>query len=389
MKKKALIVFKYPHEWNVRVVNKFSNYYETESLYISDLKNKNFIEIIDEINNFIESKKIEVIVFDVDYFKFINFFFIEKIKCKKKVLFTGDDFELHELHSVTASACDIILSHCPLSVLKYKEKGYESYIFPLETLKVIKNEDEKKDIDVIFFGNLTPDRKEILNYIDNKGINLKNVGHESITSRLSDNELQKLITKSKIILNLSKSRSATSINNYASENIFKFSYQLKGRIWDAGLNGIPCVSEYSPGQELLFNEDEIPTFYTKEECVNILKKLLSNDEELTKCKNKFKSKVTELCERFNNLEPIFKSLESTKDKRIKLVKIPYWYLRIAAKQTILRNVKLSNIVKTIFQFKSIFEIIRSSNIQVKILIILESIVNVLWYSFALTFKSKK
>ena len=140
---------------------------------------------------------------------------------------------------------------------------------------------------------------------------------------------------------------------------------------------------------MLFNEDEIPTFYTKEECVNILKKLLSNDEELTKCKNKFKSKVTELCERFNNLEPIFKSLESTKDKRIKLVKIPYWYLRIAAKQTILRNVKLSNIVKTIFQFKSIFEIIRSSNIQVKILIILESIVNVLWYSFALTFKSKK
>ena len=29
----------------------------------------------------------------------------------------------------------------------------------------------------------------------------------------------------------------------------------------AGLNGAACVSEYSPGQELLFNENEVPTFF--------------------------------------------------------------------------------------------------------------------------------
>ena len=42
MKKKVFIIFKYPHEWNAHVIDKFSNYYDTEHLYISEIKNKNF-----------------------------------------------------------------------------------------------------------------------------------------------------------------------------------------------------------------------------------------------------------------------------------------------------------------------------------------------------------
>ena len=49
---------------------------------------------------------------------------------------------------------------------------------------------------------------------------------------------------------------------------------FKGRVALAGLYGAACVSEYSPGQEILFGEDEVPHFYTKQECVKILKKLL-------------------------------------------------------------------------------------------------------------------
>ena len=56
MKKKVLIIFKYPHAWNTSGIDKFSNYYDTESLYISDLKNKNFTEIINYINDFIKKK---------------------------------------------------------------------------------------------------------------------------------------------------------------------------------------------------------------------------------------------------------------------------------------------------------------------------------------------
>ena len=74
MKKKILILFKYPWHWNKFLINKFSKFYEVEYLYVNNIKNKNFSEVIDEINNLIKEKSIEIIFFDVDYFKFINFF---------------------------------------------------------------------------------------------------------------------------------------------------------------------------------------------------------------------------------------------------------------------------------------------------------------------------
>ena len=84
MKKKVLMILKYHRPWNNAIIDKFSNYYDTEYLYISDYKNKNFTEIIYEINNLIKLKDIKIVFFDVDYFKFINFFFIEKINSEKK-----------------------------------------------------------------------------------------------------------------------------------------------------------------------------------------------------------------------------------------------------------------------------------------------------------------
>ena len=124
MKKKILILFKYPWHWNKFLITKFSKFYEVEYLYVNNIKNKNFSEVIDEINNLIKEKSIEIIFFDVDYFKFVNFYFINKLKNVKKILVTLDDYELHEINAITANACDLVLTLCPLSVLKYKEKIY-------------------------------------------------------------------------------------------------------------------------------------------------------------------------------------------------------------------------------------------------------------------------
>ena len=389
MKNKVLIIFKYPRDqWNTPIINKFSNYYDTEYLYISNYKNKNYIEIVEEINNLIESKNIGIVVFDVDYFKFINFFFIKNIKAQKKILWTGDDFELHEINSITASACDLVLTTCPLSALKYREKGYNSLVLHGEDGKISNSQDFKKEIDVLFFGVLTPDRKETIDYIEKEGILLKNIGHEESTPQLPKNELLKFISKSKIILNLSKSRT-TSVQNYASESIYKFYYQFKGRIIMAGLNGVACVSEYSPGQELFFAEDEVPTFFTKEECLKILKRMLDNDELLKKYTNKFTSKVRNLYEDKKVFEPIYNAIEKTSRERVKLIKIPYWYLRIAVKQIILKNIKISTLLKKIFQFNIVIKLIKDSNFLVKFLIILESIINIFWYSIIFTLKPKK
>ena len=389
MKNKVLIIFKYPRDqWNTPIINKFSNYYDTEYLYISNYKNKNYTEVVEEINNLIKSKGIEIAVFDVDYFKFINFFFIEDINVKKKILWTGDDFELHGINSITASACDLVLTACPLSVLKYKEKGYDSLYLHGEDGKINNSQELKKEIDVLFFGNITPKRKEILDYIIGEGIFLKNIGHEEHAPQLPRDELLKFISKSKIILNLSKSRT-TSVRNYSSENIYKFYYQFKGRIIIAGLNGVACVSEYSPGQELFFTEDEVPTFFTKEECVKVLKKILGNGELLEKYTKKFASKVCNLYEDKKVFESVYNTIEKSSRGRVKLIKIPYWYLRITAKQIILRNIKLSTLIKIIFQFNIIFKLIKNSNFVVKFLIILESILNIFWYSIIFTVKSKQ
>ena len=388
MKNKVLIIFKYVHQWNLNVINSFSNYYDTEFLYISNFKNRNFTETVNDINNLIKSKNIEIVVFDVDYFRFINFFFIEQINSKKKIIMIGDDVGLHEFHSITASACDLVLNSDPLAVLKYREKGYEALFFQFESTKLIKNNESKKEIDVLFYGHITSDRKGILDYIAKEGISLKNVGHEAGIYGLPEDELLDLISKSKIVLNLSKTRT-TVVQNYASESIYKFYYQLKGKIIVAGLNGAACVSEYSPGQELLFSEEEVPTFFTKEECAKILKKLLNNNELLAKYTNKFTSKVCNLFEEKKSFEPIYNAIEKSNYRKVELIKIPYWYLRISAKQILLRNLKLSSLIKAIFQFRIIFEIIKNSSFLTKFLIVLESIINTLWYSFSFTLKPKK
>ena len=187
-----------------------------------------------------------------------------------------NDYELHEINSLTATACDLVLSFCPLSVLKYKEKGFQAYQMIIEgDGDIFKNHNEKKDIDVLFFGGLSLDRKNLLDFIKSKGISVTKVGKES-GNFVTDEELSKLISKSKIVLNLSKSTWG-AVRRYPFIKLYEFYYQFKGRIVMAGLCGTACVSEFFPTCELMFGKNVVPTFYTKEECVNILKKILSDE----------------------------------------------------------------------------------------------------------------
>ena len=82
---KILILFKSPWDWNKFIINKLSKFYSVEYLYVNAIQGKNFSETILEINKKIEDSNIEVVFFDVDYYKFINLFFVNKIKNVKKV----------------------------------------------------------------------------------------------------------------------------------------------------------------------------------------------------------------------------------------------------------------------------------------------------------------
>ena len=385
MKKKCLILFKWPNYLNKYLISKLSNFYEVEHLFISNYKNENFSQTVDKINSTIEYKKIEIVFFDVDFAKFMNFFFINRIKKVKKVMVTYDDYAVHEMNAITANSCDIILCQCPLSTLKYREKGYESYWMPPENdANIFKNYNLNKEIDVLFFGQLRNDRKKFIDFLIDNGIKVKIVGHDS--NWVTEEELIKLISKSKIVLNFSKSLGET-VTNYAAADIYKFHYQLKGRLIQSGLCGTLCISEYSPGQEMIFNEKEIPMFRTQDECLEIVNRYLSNNELLKKHSNHFSSKMLELYEEKVNFKPIYKAIDQPTFKKVELVAIPYWYVRIAAKQIIKKNISIWNMLSSFSQLKQVLKVLEKSSIYVQLLVTIETILNILWYSIK-SIKSK-
>ena len=69
-------------------------------------------------------------------------------------------------------------------------------------------------------------------------------------------------------------------------------------------------------------------------------------------------------------------------------KLPYWYLRICAKQIILRDINIYKIFSSIFHLKEVFSLIKGSNNFVKLLVLFESLINILWFSFIRVLRKK-
>ena len=107
---------------------------------------------------------------------------------------------------------------------------------------------------------------------------------------------------------------------------------------------------------------------------------LRNEDLLSTYTTRFNSKVHELCEDKKNFQPIYEYIENLHVKKVQLIQMPYWYIRICAKMIILRNIKNSSLVKIFSEFRKILPIIRQSNIVTKFLVVCETILNVFWYS---------
>ena len=131
MKKKILIIFKAQWDWNRFIINKISKFYNVKYIYLNNI-NKNYSNTTDEINKIIKEEKIDTVFFDVDYQKFINFYFIEKIKNVKKVMMTFDNYERHVLNMITACSCHLVLTDI-ISAFKYKEIGISAFNWFLES----------------------------------------------------------------------------------------------------------------------------------------------------------------------------------------------------------------------------------------------------------------
>ena len=389
MKKKALILFKAQWDWNKFIISKISNFYEVKFLYLDQIK-KNYLNTIAQVNNFIVDNKIDTVFFDVDYQKFVNYYFINKIKNVKKVMMTLDNYERHNLNLITACSCHVVLTD-PISLLKYKELGIPAYNWLIESDgSIYKDMALEKKTDVLFFGKINKDRKNFVEFIENNGIKVKVVGN-NIESYISDKELINLICESKIVINFSKT-TWEKISNYPEKSIFKNQYQLKGRIIQAGLCGTACITEYAPQHKLLYKEDELLQFTTKEECVKILNDLLNNNNKLLNYTKKFSTKTQEEYEDKKFFKKIYYFLEEIDPNIIKTDKnlriIPYWYKRICCKQILLRDLKISKFFQSIYNFKEISSIAKKSNIFTFLLISIETAVNLIYYSLLNSIKRK-
>ena len=71
-----------------------------------------------------------------------------------------------------------------------------------------------------------------------------------------------------------------------------------------------------------------------------------------------------------------------------LDKLPYWYIRICAKQIVLRDISIFRFLNSILHLKEVFSLIKESNIFVKFLVTIESLVNIVWFSLIRLFIKK-
>ena len=311
-------------------VFKLSSKYFTKVFYLDDINVFTQQQIINKINIYIEKNNVQYSFFQGCYISLIDFNFISKIKTQKKILYLTDDFDVHEVNSITAKACDIVLTACPLSKLRYEEKLFETYFLPLESDdSILKYYPRKKDIDVLFFGKIKADRKVYLRKLKNDNIKVKIIGTNN-SNFVSHVNLAKYISRAKIVINFSQTGKK---NKFYSHKTIKFNhYQIKGRILMAGLCKTFCVTETSPASKILFGK-KCDHFTNYKELKKILTDLLNNPQKLkTKTKNfyNFSKKYSDS----NYFPIIYKRIKKTKIKDKEIFKLPLWYKYIFLKKKI-------------------------------------------------------
>lgn len=283
----ALFVSKFEQRWHILFIEKFFGYYDLRTVYILEyVRRQGYEAFIDWLNAHIRDLGVKTIFLDTEFFLGLGLDLILRISREVRiVLVTFDDVALHEVNYINALGCDLVTCADPIAVMKYREKGVRAELFFLENSRKIFDEFSgmAKDIDVLFFGDLTKGgRREFIEGLVSRGVAIT-VHSPAPGAQLSYRELAHLISKAKIVLNFSRTHTMAGrpeafvpVGSYL---------QFKGRVLEAGLANAACVSEYAPSIECMFGNDTIPMFETLDECAAILRNLLDHPmrrEELAK-----------------------------------------------------------------------------------------------------------
>jgi hypothetical protein len=329
--------------WN----DKFSKKYEVTLFYLYDYVNFSNNKISEIINYKITKLNIDVVLFEGDHVSSVDFNFINLINNSvKKGLFLGDDSVWHQVNLITSAACDFVLTD-PISSLKFNELGINSIFSNVEGNEdIFKDYKNKKDIDVLFFGRDKTDRNQYLEKLDKKNIKYLSVNpYMDIANTIE--KLAILINRSKIVINVTKSLNGERFFNPSSK--FKHGYYFKGRVIMTGLCNTLCISEYAPSNEILYPNNELPSFKTKDEFIKIVEDYLNDHDKLIKDTKTFYEKSLEYSDK-NYIEKIHSFIKSTKKKNSMQLKIPIWYYYMSIKQHFRLRSKLNKTSGYIPQF---------------------------------------
>jgi len=205
-----------------------------------------------------------------------------------------DDDRFHDINRQIYAGLDGILTH-PLSVERYRLIGYKAFdFFPSWELCRNIEQDKKidanqKDIDVLSYGLLKGDRKWVLEQLKEKGINVYHPPFDT-----SDDDLDNLIRRSKIVINLSSGSPVTNsaiqflpFSNYKQSNFP--TRQLKSRIYEVAALGTLCVSETFAGDGLVLSDDAFIKAKDPSMMVEIINKLISDNKFYETSSSKFLS----------------------------------------------------------------------------------------------------
>jgi hypothetical protein len=313
--------------WTDKLSIKFNIF----TFYIEDFLRLTNLKIINEINRIIENKNINFVIIEGDHNSIVDKIFINLISKKiPKGIFLGDDDEWHDVNKINATSCDFVFNHCFVSVLKYRQYGIKTLFVPIEANgKIWRNYNLSKDIDLLFFGRQKILRDKYFKELENNGINvLKTTPYDEISN--TDEKLAKLINRSKIVLNFSKSASSKRFWN--RNRILKFNYQIKGRIYMSGLCNTLVVSEIDPSASLFYDKGELPQFNNIKDAVFIIKKFLNSETQLQEATKKFHLKTLEL-EDSRYIKKIEDFLLRIKiDNKSEIPSLDIWYMFIHIKQ---------------------------------------------------------
>lgn len=331
--------------------NKFKIKFEIYNFYLEDHFDKTENEIIKNINFMIKENDIKFLVAEGDYLSIINFNFIKKIKCDKKILFLTDDYDMHEVNFITAKSFDYVFTACPISNLRYLEKGFKSYFVPLESNKdLFKNFKLDKKFNISFFGVKKSTRDDYIYFLRENNIDVNLMGYDHPPDYNWDN-LSKFISSSKIVLNFSNTGNKNKF--YSHSTIQHNFYAFKGRPLIVGLCETLCVSEFSPSNEIIFGQN-MPTFKNKYELLQICQKLLSDEDYF----NNINKNFTKKCFEYEDNVYFKKILEEIHQEKKLIdgskIKLPFWYIRIFNNQKVRNFSKRKRLMPYL---KEIFNII--------------------------------